>query len=839
MYMGVVWSYFQGEPTPTPFNFYISGANTNTQYDLITTIEGQTDDIGAAGAGLTGLPAVKISTGTGAGQLEITSGAIDNVTTVASVQSLGSNSITASAIQDGAIGDAEIADGAIDWGGELDTASWGTKIDVALAADVDTNTNPFDNSADAVDLNADQSGVTILKLTELDEDNTTIDLDGSTIGTVTTVTNEVDADVTAFEGAADAAAAIQAAAAAAIAAAEPVDANLIQMGGVAQSATDLKDFADAGYDPVNNEVERVETLELVQLNGTETSVAKSAGGMLLNLVQKNYEPMPGNMILNPGFELSLAGGTVDYWIQTSDAIGASGVETDYWYANAMTAGRGYLQTDTVRTGRVSLRITATSTAAHYQMSSQKMRLKANQTYMWGGYALHSYANSVWLIADTFALVDDGGNILASIELDSAYEVATRYTTTSSGAQAPERFSPYVGLFKPDADTTIALSMLGTWDLDGDAQHSWYDDMYLIPVGADTPDSVANYVSLLGQRHPTDSAFMDSLIAMVKGLPDSIRDIAHDSMVVLAGYVSDSTWGKDTSNTIWNGDLDLFGAWNAQKQETGGAGSLTAADIVDSLWGALIPNWRDSIKTDTTMGAVLVYLLDSLLNQSWWATGNAAGTGALSDTIYVIDTSGTDANIASVYVEARNGSGALQGQGTTNGSGYVVLNLPQSTSITVTGYLAGYTWVDRTVTTESGTTDTDTLFGYNLTIGSPSAANLKRVYGYENALGDTAEGLKIVATLVVGVAFQDSILYDTAASVTWEGGVTVVDRTDSSGLWQIDLPLTSNMLPLNANPSYTFTCYNRQNGVRWTVSGVKLTSATTDCLANILGVGACP
>lgn len=37
----------------------------------------------------------------------------------------------------------------------------------------------------------------------------------------------------------------------------PIVADLIEMGGVAQSATDLKDFADAGYDPATNKVQGV------------------------------------------------------------------------------------------------------------------------------------------------------------------------------------------------------------------------------------------------------------------------------------------------------------------------------------------------------------------------------------------------------------------------------------------------------------------------------------------------------------------------------------------------------------------------------------------------------
>ncbi len=45
-----------------------------------------------------------------------------------------------------------------------------------------------------------------------------------------------------------------------------VESNLIQMGSVVQSATDLKDFADAGYDPAVNKVEGVKTADTTTTN---------------------------------------------------------------------------------------------------------------------------------------------------------------------------------------------------------------------------------------------------------------------------------------------------------------------------------------------------------------------------------------------------------------------------------------------------------------------------------------------------------------------------------------------------------------------------------------------
>ena len=58
-----------------------------------------------------------------------------------------------------------------------------------------------------------------------------------------------------------------------------VEANLLQMGGVVQSATDLKDFADSGYDPATNKVEGVKLVDTTTTNtdmrGTDSAALAS------------------------------------------------------------------------------------------------------------------------------------------------------------------------------------------------------------------------------------------------------------------------------------------------------------------------------------------------------------------------------------------------------------------------------------------------------------------------------------------------------------------------------------------------------------------------------------
>lgn len=61
-----------------------------------------------------------------------------------------------------------------------------------------------------------------------------------------------------------------------------VESNLLQMGGVVQSGTDLKDFADEGYDPVTNKVQGVVLVDTTTVNsdmrGTDSALLASDDG---------------------------------------------------------------------------------------------------------------------------------------------------------------------------------------------------------------------------------------------------------------------------------------------------------------------------------------------------------------------------------------------------------------------------------------------------------------------------------------------------------------------------------------------------------------------------------
>lgn len=246
-------------------------------------------------------------------------------------------------------------------------------------------------------------------------------------------------------------------------------------------------------------------------------------------------------------------------------------------------------------------------------------------------------------------------------------------------------------------------------------------------------SVYNVIDSLIRNVDGDSLslFRDSVLAML----DAIRDSMDEASAAGTGLDS-ATTSRIIRRGVWGMAL-------------GAAGSTDSTTKAQRVIGGSIAG--DSINDHAPH------------DDNWGATGSALGTGALSDTIYAIDTSGTDTAIPGVYVEARNASGTLLGEGVTDGDGNVVLALPQSTAVTFSAFQIGYTWGGRTITTSSGTTDADSIFGYDHVVGSPSAANLKRVYVDLDVLdGDTLSCRG--ATIEVSLVTPDSsfVPFDTSS-----------------------------------------------------------------------------
>jgi hypothetical protein len=69
---------------------------------------------------------------------------------------------------------------------------------------------------------------------------------------------------------------------------EPIISDLREMGGVAQSATDLKDFADAGYDPGTNKVQGVVLVDTTTTNTDMRGTDSAATAANYTAVRAGY-----------------------------------------------------------------------------------------------------------------------------------------------------------------------------------------------------------------------------------------------------------------------------------------------------------------------------------------------------------------------------------------------------------------------------------------------------------------------------------------------------------------------------------------------------------------------
>lgn len=223
---------------------------------------------------------------------------------------------------------------------------------------------------------------------------------------------------------------------------------------------------------------------------------------------------------------------------------------------------------------------------------------------------------------------------------------------------------------------------------------------------------------------------------------------------------------------------------------------------------------------------------------YYAQTGSAGSGAQALTVTALDTSGTAAVVVSANVDVHNigQTTRLWGTLSTNTSGTVTGNNNVSTQIAIVAWLPGFVFPVFKDTTGAGTTFADTVRGYNIAIGNPAVASLKRVYGYEYNGADTLQGLQITASLISPPATGDSVVIDTVSKVNYSVSMEIGNKSDVNGYWFVDLPLNSNVRP--AGTRWKITCYGENGAVRWSAV-VNLTTTATDCIGHIANGIACP
>ncbi len=413
------------------------------------------------------------------------------------------------------------------------------------------------------------------------------------------------------------------------------------------------------------------------------------------------------------------------------------------------------------------------------------------------------------ISVPFYILDSAGNMTATTTNDSLFLIFFY----PSGAEA---FRDTVAHGNSLITTvTVAGYSVYSWklavaDIDGSGKDGLYS--YIVWVKDHTAAALATphkgYFQLY-QAHDYNvwaSRIIDSLQAVIDTLQLLDNWAARDATVLkptVAGRTLDVTSGGN-AGIDW-GNIENPSSPSDPRVTVG----VMNADVVTSA--ALDQTAREEIwNAPFTGGAVAAgSMWDSLNNKSYAANpaggfidSNKSEQGGISGAnrtwnVYVFDTSGTDTPIPSANVDVQLSNGTVKSRGTTNASGLTTFTVTDGGWVLVsqeTGYVLNN--LSKTISGNS----TDTVKGFDITVGTPSSPALCRVYGYVYSVGAVPDnGAGVAAFLPSGVARSGNLIISP---------FSVSTITDSLGYFYLDLIRSDSLLPVGTK--YDFII-NRKDG----------------------------
>lgn len=249
----------------------------------------------------------------------------------------------------------------------------------------------------------------------------------------------------------------------------------------------------------------------------------------------------------------------------------------------------------------------------------------------------------------------------------------------------------------------------------------------------------------------------------------------DTLKILYGLSPSEGYSLDTARIIetYGNITDTLATWHDGDSTDG----ITVIDTFVTVSGT-------GLHTVYLKGVYDGYPNEMYTIEKWELTLSTAaelsGGGSYTATIHAVDSAGTDSGVAGIPITVKNLTGSTNGFITTNSSGYAVFNL-DSGSYDISAPLGyGYIWLRDTILVNAAAL-TDTLWGYNVVIGTPGAANLCRLYDNVHDLnGNPIQGVQVEATLVSSQNVRDS------CSNVSLSGYRVTAVSDTSGYWYLDL-----------------------------------------------------
>lgn len=695
------------------------------------------------------------------------------------------------------------------------------------------------------------------ELTALDEDNTTFDWDGTTIGTATSVTNDVGITATAVD-------------------------DIWDEGVAGHDGADT--YGDIIHDNLNATVSSrsshaqadvwaVATRELTHLDEDNTTIDFDATtiGTATNLTTNNDKT--GYTLTSGDHDLiGVAVWDVDtanvawngddtkfgYWgasAQIGTGTGATAAEVWSYGTRELTAldednttfdwDGTTIGTATSVTNDVGITATAVddiwdeATSGHTGVGTFGKLFNDNINATIGSRSSHAAAD-VWAAAtrELTALDEDNTTLdLDGTTIGTATTVTNAVTLTAATIDdiwdeltaAHSVVGSFGKLFVDNINATISSrsshSDDDVWSVATRTLTAIDEDVTTLDFDATTVGDVTNPVDVADKTgFALSSAGVDAIwdesVAGHDGA-DTYGDIVHDNLNATVSsrsshaaadiwtvgtraltdkddftltsadhdLIAFAVWDLDTNNVAWNGDDEKFGYWGASAQQgTGGGGGGATAQEIWEYGGRRLTNFDEDIFAAESLDVTIWETAD--------VSGCAGGDGGIKAlTICVKDSSQEpDMAIPGAEVSFRSSDGLTSyGQKTTEADGCNEWTSTKNTEYSALVSEFGYVFQETLFTLDDDDDpQTITILGYPHDPGSPGSASQTRVFGWIYGANNSAyEGAEITFTLGVPFSHRDTIPEVISTGVTINATV-LYDTTDADGAWDIDAWFTDDI-----------------------------------------------
>lgn len=216
-----------------------------------------------------------------------------------------------------------------------------------------------------------------------------------------------------------------------------------------------------------------------------------------------------------------------------------------------------------------------------------------------------------------------------------------------------------------------------------------------------------------------------------------------------------------------------------------SGDGPGADII-GVWSDtnFSASYYDSTQGMVTSDTVLIKAV-AQNNADLFYGPTASGSGSDLLTIYAIDTSGSDQARSDVKISVKTLAGADYAVGYSSSGGYTIFNVDAVDTFLVTGKSPGFVWPGDDTIVVVGS-QTDSLFGYDIAVGTAASTNICRVYGYFYGIdGLPVEGVSVTARLTDGAVRHKGLIISPYRRTV---------QSDTAGYFYLDLIPSDSLNP---------------------------------------------